>query len=103
MRIMTGLSGLPAGTAMTASCTDLYCALPSAATTSSTGAADATRAPAARQDRRHTAKHVAILEAKHLAVLEAKHDDARARWFILFIPPPTFSACAGLVSRRAAA
>src|SRR5947209_17053265 len=69
MRMMTGLSGLPAGTAMTASCTDLYFALPSAATTSSTGAADATRAPTARQDRRHTAKHVAVSTG----------------WFVLFI------------------
>ena len=32
MRMITGLSGLPAGTAMMASCTVLYCALPSVAT-----------------------------------------------------------------------
>src|SRR2546423_12757768 len=69
MRMTTGLSGLPAAPAMTASCTDLYFALPSAATTSSTGAADATRAPTARHDRRHTAKHVAVSTG----------------WFVLFI------------------
>ena len=37
-RMTTGLSAVPAGTAITASCTVLYFALPSAATTSSTGA-----------------------------------------------------------------
>src|SRR5829696_1244466 len=38
MRMTTGLSAVPAGTAINASCTVLYFALPSAATTSSTGA-----------------------------------------------------------------
>src|SRR5215207_1493036 len=45
MRMTTGLSAVPAGTAITASCTVLYFALPSAATTNSTGAAFAPRTP----------------------------------------------------------
>src|SRR2546423_6926436 len=142
MRMTTGLSGLPAAPAMTASCTDLYFALPSAATTSSTGAADAPRAPTARQDRRHTAKHVAVstgwfvlfISILYLSqvrrkrrkgfIHEATRNDTKrhevlralffvrtfffvsfrvASWITFPVPPPAFSACAGLVSRRAAA
>src|SRR5215204_783465 len=57
MRMTTGLSAVPAGTAITASCTVRYFPLPSAATTNSTGAHFASRAPPAMKMSARSAPH----------------------------------------------
>src|ERR1044072_8122716 len=57
MRMVTGRSVVPAGTAITASCTVLYFALPSAATTSSIGAPPASRACPNSKKSKRSAPH----------------------------------------------
>src|SRR5215213_5400550 len=80
MRITTGLSAVPEGTAITASCTVLYFALPSAATVSSTGLACARAAPAVGQTATNAATpHVNLLSESNRPIFSTLTFKTRRR------------------------